>query len=76
MNIIEKGTGKQMELLEKLTKSAWRKWVWLAVVIVLLVVVFLFVRFYRPVFSLLDYVFTGLFLVAFLYCLIKIYRMK
>jgi len=76
MRIIEKSTGKQIDFLEKINKSTWRKWIWGAVVLLLLVVGILFVVFYNPVFSTFDYIGIGFFILVLTYYLVRIQRMK
>jgi len=76
MRIIEKSTGKQIDFLEKINKSTWRKWIWVAVVFLLLLVGIFLIILFPLVFSHYDFIFIGLFLVVATYYLIQVQRIK
>lgn len=76
MNIIEPGTRKQGDFLEKITKRAWKKWLALAVVFLLLAGGVVLIYFFPLVFSHYDIIFIGIFLVVAIYYFIQWQRMK
>ena len=76
MNIIEIGTGKQMDFLEKVNKSAWKKWLFLTVVLLLLLGGIVLISFFPLVFAQYDFISIALFVVAASYFLIRVLRMK
>ena len=76
MNIIEKGTGKQIEFLEKVKKSTWKKWLFLAVIILFLIGGIVLIKYFPLVFSQYDLIFIGFFVLIASYFLIKVLRMK
>jgi hypothetical protein len=76
MNIIEKGTGKQIEFLEKVNKRAWKKWLFLAVVLLLLLGGIFLIKLFPLVFSQYDVIFVVFFVVVASYFLIRVLRMK
>jgi hypothetical protein len=76
MNIIEKGTGKQIEFLEKVNKRAWKKWLFLAVVLLLLFGGIFLITLFPLVFSQYDVIFVVFFVVVASYFLIRVLRMK
>ena len=76
MNIIEKGTGKQIEFLEKVNKRAWKKWLFLVVVLLLLLGGIFLIKLFPLVFSQYDVIFVVFFVVVASYFLIRVLRMK
>ena len=76
MNIIEKGTGKQIAFLEKVNKRAWKKWLFLAVVLLLLLGGIFLIKLFPLVFSQYDVIFVVFFVVVASYFLIRVLRMK
>ena len=76
MNIIEKGTGKQIDFLEKVNKSTWKKWLALIVILLLLAGGIFLLKLYPLVFSHYDFIFISFFVVVASYFLIRVFRMK
>ncbi|KAA5544234.1 hypothetical protein [Adhaeribacter rhizoryzae] len=76
MNIIEKGTGKQIEFLEKVNKSTWKKWLAVAIVLLLLAGGVFLLKLYPLVFSPYDFIFIAFFIVVASYLLVRVLRMK
>jgi len=76
MRIIEPGTRKQGDFVEKIIKSAWKRWLALAVILLLVAGGIVLIKFFPLVFSYYDFIFIGLFIVVAIYLFIQWQRIK
>jgi uncharacterized membrane protein len=76
MNIIEESTRKKAEFLENITKKAWKKWLAIAVVLLLLAGGVILLKYFPLVFSTFDLICIGLFTAVIIYIFIQMQRLK
>lgn len=76
MNIIEKGTGKQIDFLEKVNKSTWKKWLALVIILLLLAGGIFLITLFPLVFAQYDLISITFFVVVAAYLFIRVLRMK